>query len=231
MVNRNRESTLTAAPKPRGYISLAQTFFKECCTSRPSGYPLQLSFPDGARWFRENRFWGRLPPEEFPDQPWLNYDLVRWMEARKLRRILEWGSGASTLWLAKMCRELLSVEHDPDWHGRVLAQLRSTNLSVDLRLCIQKQDYVQTAVADLMATPPDLVLVDGIWREECLQAVTGWLDTGTTILLHDSHAEQYQEILQGLSKEVVRKNHFGPCHGMKNFRGWSLLEKAPGSSR
>lgn len=214
-------------PKPRGFISLAQTFLKEGFTPRPPGYPLRLSLQDGVQWFRENRFWGRLPPEEFPDKPWLNYDLVRWMEARKPKRILEWGSGASTLWLAKMCRLLLSVEHDPDWHHRVLGQLRARNLNAELRLCTQQRDYVTKVVADLMTTPPDLVLVDGIWREECLGAIKPWLDSGTIIVLHDSQVKEYQEALRLLPQGVARKNHFGPCHGMKNFRGWSLLRKVP----
>jgi hypothetical protein len=191
---------------------------------------LQLSFLDGVRWFRENRFWGRLPPEEFPDQPWLNYDLVRWLSARQPARVLEWGSGASTLWLAKNCRQLLSIEHDPVWHKRVLGQLRLTNLTVNLRLHPEKQDYVEKVVSDCSSAPPDVVLIDGNWREECLQAASAWIGSGTTLLLHDSHAGQYQEVLRGLSKEVARKNRFGPCHGMKNFRGWSLIEKAPGPS-
>jgi hypothetical protein len=62
--------------------------------------------------------------------PWINYPALEWLKARKLRgaRVLEWGSGGSTLFFARRAKRLISVEHDALWHARVLeavAQLPS----------------------------------------------------------------------------------------------------------
>src|SRR5438128_557439 len=53
--------------------------------------------------------------------PWLGYRAVR-----RLRTLLqpewnalEFGSGMSSLFLAKRCKTVVSIESDKEWHGRV----------------------------------------------------------------------------------------------------------------
>lgn len=61
------------------------------------------------------------------DLPWWNLEAVgvvdRFLSARPGARVLEFGSGASSTWLAKRCGELVSIEHDAQWAAIVERQL------------------------------------------------------------------------------------------------------------
>ena len=71
-----------------------------------------------------------------PDHPWITSHANRLL-ASMLRPAdvgAEFGSGRSTLWLARHCRHLTSVEHDQEWHRKIAAALRDQGLTnVDYR--------------------------------------------------------------------------------------------------
>ncbi|HEY0953010.1 MAG TPA: hypothetical protein VGD85_22645, partial [Nocardioides sp.] len=56
------------------------------------------------------------------DVPWWTFaaaDAVEdFLRARPGARVLEWGSGASTVWLARRAGSVVTVEHDPAWAAR-----------------------------------------------------------------------------------------------------------------
>ncbi len=104
-----------------------------------------------------------------PDHPWFTREAIRRFEAwlRPGYRGLEWGSGRSTLWLARRSASLVSVEHHPAWHARVSAQLAAAGLTnVDHRL-VAEEAYA--AVIDAFPDRHfDYVIVDGLFRDETL---------------------------------------------------------------
>ena len=53
--------------------------------------------------------------------PWWSLSAIRKMKEHLKRdhRVFEWGSGGSTVFLAKECKELTSIEHDPNWFEQV----------------------------------------------------------------------------------------------------------------
>jgi hypothetical protein len=107
--------------------------------------------------------WGR-----FPSGPWLPYTALEAIEDFLLpsAKVLEFGSGNSTVWMARRCSQLVSIEHDPVWFERVHAALQGVdgaNVAYELR---SPERY-----ADTSKFPDgffDLVLVDGLRREECV---------------------------------------------------------------
>ena len=71
-----------------------------------------------------------------PADPWLTRTAVdeisRYLQPTM--RGFEWGSGRSTLWFARRLQQLVSVEHDPDWHANVTKQIAAAGLTnVDYR--------------------------------------------------------------------------------------------------
>ena len=86
---------------------------------------------------------------------------------------LEFGSGRSTIWLARRVRFLTSVEHDAGWHALVRKQLDGSCLSnVDYLFrpmdVGEAQGTESAYVAVTRAMPADsldFVLVDGVCRE------------------------------------------------------------------
>jgi hypothetical protein len=57
--------------------------------------------------------------------PWWNYAAVNFLESRLQRahRVLEFGSGYSTLWLAQRVREMIALEDNERWVALVARQL------------------------------------------------------------------------------------------------------------
>jgi hypothetical protein len=53
--------------------------------------------------------------------PWLTFGAIEWLEknVRANWRVLEIGSGGSTLFFRRRVRELVSIEHDRRWYDRV----------------------------------------------------------------------------------------------------------------
>ncbi len=72
-----------------------------------------------------------------PEAPSLTAGSVRILESRlrSSHRGVEWGSGNSTLWLARLTAHLVSFESDPAYHGVVGRRLAQAGVSnVDYRL-------------------------------------------------------------------------------------------------
>jgi hypothetical protein len=53
--------------------------------------------------------------------PWFTYPAIRFLQGivRPDLRVLEYGTGNSTLWWAQRVQQVVSVEHDPAWAARV----------------------------------------------------------------------------------------------------------------
>ena len=153
--------------RPRGWLSLSLTFSKELINPDRNGLPFCLPPEDILSWFRNNRYWGRRPDQIPPALPWLNYNLLRWVEERGPRSVFEWGSGASTIWFSRLSTSpsVISVESDPKWHAVVAASLQEAHLQAKVHLCPEKRSYLE-AFRSSEILPPDLILIDGIWREE-----------------------------------------------------------------
>lgn len=128
--------------------------------------------PRNLYWTMRRRATGKLP-----DRPWLTFDAVVRLDGliRSDWRMVEFGSGMSTLWFAERVASLHSIEHDPAWYATVAARLPA-GVRYDLR--------GPSSYCDLADHPDgslDLVVVDGIQRAECVRAAIpklrpgGWL--------------------------------------------------------
>ena len=213
------------AIRPRGFCSLALTFSKEVLSPARNGLPFFLPPKDILRWFRENQYWGRRPDPVPPPFPWLNYNLLRWIERLGPRTVFEWGSGASTIWFSRLptSPKVVSVESDPKWHAAVDASLSVHRSQTKLYLRQEKADYLE-AFRSSGILPPDLILIDGLWRDECLLEALPSLAKRSSIIFHDTHAQRHRKCFVNLPSSIQITEHYGPCHGIKNFRGWTLLQ-------
>jgi len=115
-------------------------------------------------------------------------------------RIVEFGTGRSTIWLAARCEHLMAIEHDSHWYRKVKDKLAKNNLTnVDLRLIPldhaigepEKEIYDPTPsyVAILDEIPPeslDIAIIDGAYRTTCVKAVIQKMRTGGMLLVDDA---------------------------------------------
>ena len=121
-----------------------------------------------------------------PEMPWLGFSAVRSIE-RLLRpewRLLEFGSGMSTVWFARRVAKVVSIETDADWHGRVAARLQRRGLSERVEHWL-----VPPNLEGLSSTLPqgfDFALVDGMSRDVATALALSVVKPGGYIYLDNS---------------------------------------------
>ncbi|MHC1740931.1 MAG: hypothetical protein AB9897_07460 [Anaerolineaceae bacterium] len=125
-----------------------------------------------------NRFKEKVYRSQHPDIPWLTPESVNFLETylRPTDKGLEYGSGGSTIWLARRVRELTSVEHNLKWYSTInekLQRIETNNVSFHYFPKVmddpsgKNSDYVQV-VKTIPAASLNFVLIDGIYRAQCV---------------------------------------------------------------
>lgn len=138
------------------------------------------------------------------DIPWWNVGVARridaFLKARPDARVFEYGSGASTHWLARRARHVTSVEHDFAWFEKVAGVLTISDTSKLLQRPLGPE-YVN-AISEAEG-PFDLIVVDGRKRAACLSAAVPFLKKDGVILFDDSGRRRYRGAIQdcGLSED------------------------------
>lgn len=142
-------------------------------------------------------FWEKMNP----DTPWLCMGTVKFCDRllRPSMRVLEFGSGRSTIWFAQRAGHVTSVESRSDWHSIISHRLRHHKLTnVDYRLiplshseveaehvqCDPMVPYVRVA-DDLPDGGLDLVVVDGHYRNHCIRRAIPKIKSGGHLLVDD----------------------------------------------
>jgi hypothetical protein len=140
--------------------------------------------------------------------------------------VFEYGSGASTVWLAKRSKAVYSVEHDEDWAVTVRA-LTLSYPNIDFRFvgptegpddefASARREWAKSSfrnyVQEINAVPEtfDLIVVDGRSRSACLLAAAGKLKDGGMIVFDNSHRRRYQTALQACGLETTRLRGLAP---------------------
>jgi predicted O-methyltransferase YrrM len=126
------------------------------------------------------------------EAPWWNDRAIRYL-AQHLRpgaRVFEWGSGASTVWLASRGAEVISVEHDPVW----VANVRERCPAADVRAVPENVRDYTAAIDEFEDGSFDLVIVDGIYRGECLHRGASKVKPGGLLVLDDTDMRQLRRL-------------------------------------
>lgn len=184
------------------------------------------------------------------DVPWWTYDAARdveeWLAARDGNaRVFEYGSGASTLWLARRAGEVCSVEHDAEFVD-VLRPIVAPLDNVHLR-CVEATPRRpdSTAVSDRRGHQDldfedyvrsigeaggvfDLVVIDGRARSACLEAAVPYLADGGVIVFDNAGRPGYQAALEHCGLSVDRKRGWAPSLPYREVT--ALLRRPEGTS-
>lgn len=130
-------------------------------------------------------------------RPWVAAPVFEFMQAALSKvpnpKILEFGSGCSTLFFAQyQPTHLVSVEHSPKWFDFMQDHLKAIELVVDLRLVTNNYFEECHKFPDNYF---DFIFIDGKHRMACLQAARRILKSGGVVMLDDSDmTEKYQVV-------------------------------------
>jgi hypothetical protein len=123
-----------------------------------------------------------------PVRPWISYRAVKFLDQKITPdwRVIEFGSGMSTLWFARRCGFLHSIENDPRWHELLSRRLQGAkHVRYELRSLDQYYD-----VSDYADASVDLAFIDGEWRSRCVENVVSKIRSGGLLYLDNTDLEE-----------------------------------------
>jgi SAM-dependent methyltransferase len=136
------------------------------------------------------------------DCPWWNVAATsridQFLKAKPGSRVFEWGSGASTVWVSRRSREIVSVEHDSAWFARLdreIGDRESVTTLLHRDLENDGRDYI--GAIEECGGSFDLIVIDGRQRARCLEKAVEHLAPGGVVLFDDSGRRRYRAAIAG----------------------------------
>jgi predicted O-methyltransferase YrrM len=151
----------------------------------------------------------RVVFQKYARAPWLTFSAIRYLQGLiSGRRVFEFGSGMSTLWFAERCREVVSVESNPTWYEATSRKMQGLH-NVRLIFATSREDYI--AAIERAGGLFDLILVDGLYREQCIDLARTYLSPKGVLVVDNT------DTIPGLSDQI--KQRYGNSD-IRTFRGW-----------
>ena len=122
-----------------------------------------------------------------PETPWISYDAIEVLRKHlhKKSRVLEFGSGMSTIWYAKKAGEVYSVDDYRPWFLKIQKKIIERNINnISYHFSETKDDYINFRASDELGF--DLIMVDGSHRSECLAQSLKLIRAGGIVYLDNS---------------------------------------------
>lgn len=156
--------------------------------------------------------------------PWLTDKGVEFLEEfiaeHPSAKILEFGSGASTVWFAKKGIDLFSVEHDRKWYTLVKKTIESDPDCVPIHYFLRTRPYYSIC-KEFPDEYFDLILVDGRNRKGCVYAGLPKLKKGGVLMLDNAERRYYFPVYKHMATwERFDAPQIGPDQCGYQYRGW-----------
>lgn len=128
----------------------------------------------------------------------------------KNQKVLEYGSGESTIEIANKISTLISVEHQKKWYDQLITSvpkncnllLKEPNLPyVEGQHCGTYEEFKDYIESPLNFKPFDLILIDGRARVSCASICKDLGHKDTLVFIHDFNRPEYKEALNYLILE------------------------------
>lgn len=175
-----------------------------------------------------------------PNLPWIAYSSIRILSSflNKNSRVLEFGSGMSTIWYAKHAGAVFSIEDHKPWYEKVSAIIANKRLrNVTYRFTETESEYYSFMSDDVLGF--DLVMVDGNFRSKCVSHASKLVRPGGILYLdnsdkdsapHGGDMRSAESLVRNLAKEmnaeITEVTDFAPT---QFFVQQGLYAKFPGS--
>lgn len=151
--------------------------------------------------------------------PWLAPKAIKILEEH-LRshpdaKVLEYGSGRSTIWFAQRTRNLYSVEHHEGWYHKVLEIAEEAIDCHPFHYFLLETPYYEFSY-EFEDAFFDIILVDGRNRKGCVAHCLTKLKPGGLLMLDDSERTYYHSVfplLMGWKGNMGRRTDtkYDPC--------------------
>lgn len=123
--------------------------------------------------------------------PWFSYPFIDFIAPRLTMDLVlfEFGSGNSTLFFAERVKSVISVEHNKEWY-QIVNSTKPSNVKLVQTESDSVNDYLE--YFNNLKEKVDIIIVDGLHRNECLINSINKLSENGVIILDDSERSEYQ---------------------------------------
>jgi hypothetical protein len=123
-----------------------------------------------------------------PEIPWWPLKAIQAVEKRLApnMRAIEFGSGSSSLWIARRVRTLVCREHDGNWAE--ITQKRLVNASITN--CDVQHRHGEAYYSLEQEDKFDFAVVDGEYRWKCIEALSKKMNPGGLIYFDNSDSDK-----------------------------------------
>ena len=165
------------------------------------------------------------------DLLWINYKSIKLLNKliKKNNRVLEYGSGASTLWFAKRCKKLTSIEHDKIFYQEVKKIIKKKKIKGNYSFIEPEKlrdSYKSHKIKDVsfkkyvlkgnsIKKKFDIIFIDGRCRVKCLKNSLNLIKKNGIIVFDNSNRKEYKNAIQ--SFPLKRKTLTGLCPSLPFF--------------
>ncbi len=158
--------------------------------------------------------------------PWVTYSFIDFIQQRLTKdiRMLEFGSGNSTLFYAARVGKLYSVEHDLGWYEKTKSIIPQDVTLAHIPLAYGDS---YSKYATNINEPLDIIIVDGRDRVNCAKESVGALSETGVLVLDDAERAEYAEAISFLQECGFRKIDFwGVAPGVFNKKSTCVFYRA-----
>lgn len=221
-------------------------------SENPQRYSLREMLVRFWPWFASLRY-GANPMRDAT--PWMTFSAIDFLDGvlNKNMRVFEYGSGGSTIFFARRCGEVHSVEHDRDWFNSVQAELHRKkyyNCRLTLRLpgnASPDAVYSPSRPAECLSDDPrfigrsfenyvhsidaypdgffDVVIIDGRARNSCFVVSRKKVRTGGFIVWDNTDRVSYSSLVGAAHDGLEFMDFPGPSPYVDFFTRTSVWRK------
>ncbi|MGC4036275.1 MAG: class I SAM-dependent methyltransferase [Chitinophagaceae bacterium] len=129
-----------------------------------------------------------------PEKPWISYSAISILKTKlnKQSRVLEFGSGMSTIWYSKHAGEVFSVEDNSGWYKNISKVFSAKNMNnVSYHFMDDENNYSSFMTNDNKKF--DLIMIDGSHRSQCINTAIKLIKPGGIIYLDNSDKDSTEQ--------------------------------------
>lgn len=160
--------------------------------------------------------------------PWWSYRSIHIITSllKKEHNVFEWGSGGSTLFLAKRTNKVVAVENNPDWIERVQSSIKKSRIN-NVQISHQEinlgnlDEFMRSPYANYISGSFDIIVIDGedhfgpavSWsaREYCFEISQNLISSNGGIIVVDDSWRYPKISAMSNAKEIIICESTGPC--------------------
>ena len=148
----------------------------------------KIAYLENLGWYKS---WEVEKPVDKNGNPefWFNYAFIAFLEKKlsKNLEIFEYGSGHSTLKFSQKCKNIISIDNNPNWHSYLQnIQPKNSTLILQEDLNLYPQEITK------FNKKHDIIIIDGKRRNACSKLVLNYLKE-RGVIIFDNLEKGYQK--------------------------------------